>query len=110
MIHSVEHGFSHALSHTLGEVIAYSITAGVAQAGGGIVHGAVAGAMAAKETSHIRHKEQKHKKTHGLQGLSRTRGNKEVAKTWTGAGMGAAGSVGIGLGVIYGAVICVITQ
>ena len=104
MIHAVEHGVSHALSHTLAGIVAYSVTAGAAQAGGAGVHFAVASAMAAKETSHIRHKEKLHKKTWGLQGLTRTRANKEVTKTWTGAGAGAAGSVGIGLGVIYGAV------
>ena len=104
MIHAVEHGVSHALSHSLAGIVAYSITAAAAQAGGGAVHFAVAGAMAAKETSHIRHKEERHKKTWGLQGLTRTRANKEVTKTWAGAGIGAAGSVGVGLGVIYGAV------
>ena len=84
--------------------MAYSVTAGAAQGAGAGVHFAVASAMAAKETTHIRHKEKLHKKTWGLQGLTRTRANKEVTKTWTGAGAGAAGSVGIGLGVIYGAV------
>ena len=104
MIHAVEHGVSHALSHTLAGIVAYSVTAGAAQAGGAGVHFGVASLMAAKETSHIRHKEKLHKKTWGLRGLTRTRANKEVTKTWTGAGAGAAGSVGIGLGVIYGAV------
>ena len=104
LIHSVEHGVSHALSHTLGGIVAYSVTAAAAQAGGGAVHFAVASAMAAKETSHIRHKEKQHKKTFGLRGLTRTRANKEVTKTWAGASVGAAGSVGVGLGVIYGAV------
>ena len=68
------------------------------------MHFAVAGAMAAHETKHIRHKEKTHKKTGGLKGLSGTRAKKEVTKTWVGAGAGSAGSVGIGLGVIYGAV------
>ena len=104
VIHAVEHGVSHALSHTLGHSIAYAVTAGAAQAGGGAVHFAVAGAMAAQESKHIRDKEKEFKKSRGLKGLTRTRANKDVSKTWAGAMAGSTGSVGIGLGVIYGAV------
>ena len=101
----MEHGVSHALSHTLGHIVSYAITAAAAQGSFGVVHFAVAGAMAAQETKHIRHKEKTHKQTGGLRGLSGTRAKKEVTKTWVGAGAGAGGSVAIGLGVIYGAVL-----
>ena len=96
---------SHALSHTLAGVVAYSVTAASAQAGGGALHFAVAGAMAARETKHIRHKEHTYKKNRGLKGFTRARANKDVSKTWGGAMAGSAGSLGIGLGVIYGAVL-----
>ena len=104
LIHAIEHGASHALSHTLGHSVAYAITAAAAQAGGAGIHVAVASAMAAHETKHIRHKEEAYKKSRGLRGLTRARANKEISQTWAGAGAGSAGSVGISLGVIYGMV------
>ena len=104
VIHAVEHGVSHALSHTLGHSIAYAVTAGAAQAGGGAVHFAVAGAMAAQESKHIRDKEKEFKKSRGLKGLTSTRANKDITKTWTGALAGSGGSLAVGLGVYYGAV------
>ena len=88
----------------MGSTVAYAVTAGAAQAGAGVVHVAVAGAMAAQESKHIRDKEKEFKKSRGLKGLTRTRANKDISKTWAGAMAGSTGSVGIGLGVIYGAV------
>ena len=104
LIHAIEHGVSHALSHTLAGSVAYAVTAAAAQAGGGALHVAVASAMSAHETKHIRHKEKTYKKSRGLKGFTRARANKDITKTWAGAGAGSAGSIGIGLGVIYGAV------
>ena len=88
----------------MGSTVAYAVTAGAAQAGAGVVHVAVAGAMAAQESKHIRDKEKEFKKSRGLKGLTRTRAQKDITKTWAGAMVGSGGSVGIGLGVLYGAV------
>ena len=88
----------------MGSTVAYAVTAGAAQAGGGAVHFAVAGAMAAQESKHIRDKEKEFKKSRGLKGLTRTRANKDVSKTWAGAMAGSTGSVGISVGIIWGAV------
>ena len=88
----------------MGHVVTYAVTQGAAQAGAGVVHVAVAAGMATKETKHIRDKEKEFKKSRGLKGLTRTRAQKDITKTWAGAMAGSGGSVGIGLGVIYGAV------
>ena len=88
----------------MGSTVAYAVTAGAAQAGAGVVHVGVAVGMAAQESKHIRDKEKEFKKSRGLKGLTRTRANKDITKTWAGAMAGSGGSVGIGLGVIYGAV------
>ena len=88
----------------MGSTISYAVTAGAAQAGAGVVHVAVAGAMAAQESKHIRDKEKEFKKSRGLKGLTRTRANKDITKTWTGAMTGSVGSVGMSVGIIWGAV------
>ena len=88
----------------MGSTVAYAVTAGAAQASAGVVHIAVAGAMAAKESKHIKDKEKEFKKSRGLKGLTRTRANKDITKTWTGALAGSGGSLAVGLGVYYGAV------
>ena len=88
----------------MGHSIAYAVTAGAAQAGGAAVHVAVAGAMAAQESKHIRDKEKEFKKSRGLKGLTRTRANKDITTTWAGAMAGSGGSVGMSVGIIWGAV------
>jgi hypothetical protein len=55
-------------------------------------------AMATKDTVKARRKEKLFAETKGLAGSSRTKANKEVAKTWSGAVVGAAtGTMGAAL-------------
>ena len=87
----------HAIIHTL-EVSAGKIAAThMAHLAGGSVHGVLAAGVAAQKTGKARKKEKDFKTTGGLKGFSRTRANKEVTKTWSGAVVGTGASISGGM-------------
>ena len=77
---------SHAMAHSL------------ALAGGGAMHAVVSGSIATHRTKKARDKEKIFEETGGLQGYSRTKANKSVAKVWSAAVAGTGGSIGMGIG------------
>ena len=86
----MEQIFSGSLSHAA----AHSL----AQVGGGAMHALVAGSIATHKTRKARCKEKLFEESGGLQGYSRTKANKSVAKTWSAAVAGTGGSIGMGIG------------
>ena len=93
MVHAAEHALEHALVHSLGHA-----AAGLwAHAAGGALHGVIAGSLAANKTRKTRRREKVFGKTGGLSGFSRTKANKEVTETWSGAVAGTGGSISMGL-------------
>ena len=70
---------SHAMAHSL------------ALAGGGAMHAVVSGSIATHRTKKARDKEKIFEETGGLQGYSRTKANKSVAKVWSAAVAGTGG-------------------
>ena len=64
------------------------------EAGGDILHGAIATGVASHKTVKHRRKEKLFKKTGGLSGFSRTKANKEITKAWSEAVVGTGSSVG----------------
>ena len=100
-----EHGLHHVLSHggkmivqLFGGPLSHAMAHGLAQAGGGAMHAVVAGSIATHRTKKARDKEKIFEETGGLQGYSRTKANKSVAKVWTSAIAGTGGSIGMGIG------------
>ena len=74
-------------------------------AAGVAIHGIVSTIQASCATRKARRKENAFKTTGGLDGYSRTKANKEVAKSWTGAATGAGGSIiAGGAGAVVGQV------
>ena len=69
----------------------------LAHAAGGLLHGAMASAQATHETRKSRRREKLFAKSGGLKGFSRTKANKEVTKSWSGAVAGTGGSIGMGM-------------
>ena len=58
----------------------------------------ISGAIAGNKTRKARQREKLFGETGGLKGFSRTRANREVTKTWSGAVAGTGGSIGMGMG------------
>ena len=63
-------------------------------AAGAALHGLISSAVATNQTKKSRRKEKLSTKCNGLDGNSRTKSNKEVAKSWSGAVAGTGGSLG----------------
>ena len=79
-------------------------TSSMTTAGGVGMSGVVAGAFATKDTVRARRQEKLFSKTGGLTGLSRTKANKKITETWSGAvGGTATGALG---GMVVGQVTC----
>ena len=102
MIHGAEKGIELALVEAVGHSVVHTgveITAhGMALGAGGALHAVVATGMASHATHKARGKEKTYESSGGLKGFSRTRANKEVTKTWTGAAAGTGAAVGMGIG------------
>merc|ERR1719458_148491 len=69
----------------------------MAHLAGGSVHGVIAAAGASVQTAKSRKKEKAFGKTGGLKGFSRTKANKDVTETWSGAVVGTGASIGGGM-------------
>ena len=89
----MEHAIIHGFTETAGAVMATHM----AHLAGGSVHGVIAAAGASVQTAKSRKKEKAFGKSGGLKGFSRTKANKDVTETWSGAVVGTGASIGGGM-------------
>ena len=89
----MEHAIIHGLTESAGVVAATHM----AHLAGGSVHAVLAAGAATAKTAKSRRKEKAFEKTGGLKGFSRTKANKEVTETWSGAVVGTGASIGGGV-------------
>ena len=92
-IHIAEKGVKHAVANYGMKLIAPELAGAASHAFGGALHGVLASIAAGFATNDARNKEKAFNESGGLDGFTRTKGNKEVTAAWTSAAVGTGASV-----------------